>query len=152
MAYENFTRPVTMTAGQDLSGYQYRFVSIATDGQVDPTGLGLESEGVLQDTPSAAGRAASVVSVQGDITKLEVGGPLPVSRDVMSDTVGRGIIATSGGRVLAVALESATAAGQVIAAMLKTGSSALQVTTTTSSTTTSTTSTTSTTTTTTAPP
>ena len=149
MAYENYTRPVTMIAGQDFSALQYRFISLAVDGQIDPTGYGLESQGVIQNDPSAAGRAASVVSVLGDLTKLEAGGVVRVGREVMSDAVGRGIEATAGGRVQAIAHSASAAAGQIITAQLTKGGNIPQVTTTTTTTSSSTTTTSSSTTTTT---
>jgi hypothetical protein len=142
MAYENLTKTTTLIAGQDLSAKQYRFMSLAPDGQIDPTGLGLEAEGILQNDPSAAGRAASVATLQGDISMCEAGGVVRVGRDMISDSVGRGIEAFGAHRVQAVAMTAAAAAGEIISVMLKKGSSSLQVTTTTTTTTTSTTTTT----------
>ena len=134
MSYENITKMTTMVAGQDMSSLQYRFVSLAPDGQVDPTGLGLEAEGILQDNPSAAGRAAAIATLEGDISMCVAGGVIPVSRDIMSDANGRAIIATSGGRVQGVAMEAASAAGDIIAVMIKRSGYTLQVTTTTTTT------------------
>ena len=143
MSYENFIRPVSMTAGQDFTNLQYRFVSIAADGQIDPTGYGLEAEGVIQDNPSAAGRVASVMSIEGNITKCVAGGIVRPGKDVMSDAAGRCIEATAGGRVQGVNMqETASAIGDIVAIMLKKGGAVPQVTTTTSSTTSSTTTTT----------
>jgi hypothetical protein len=144
MSYENYIRPVSMIAGQDFTNLQYRFISIAQDdGQVDPTGYGLESEGVIQNKPSAAGRVASVMSVEGCITKCVAGGVVRPGKDVMSDAVGRCIEATAGGRVQGVNMaETASAAGDIVAIMLKKGGAAPQVTTTTTTTTTSSTTTT----------
>lgn len=150
MAYENITNCKTMEAGQDLSSKQYYFVSLASDGQVDPTGYGLEAEGILQNDPAAAGRAASVATLQGDISFCVAGGVVRVSKDVMSDASGRGIEATAGGRVQGVAMTAAGAAGEIFSVMLKKGGNTPQVTTTTTTSTTSTSSTTSSTTTTTA--
>lgn len=146
MAYELITRATTMVAGQDLSSSQYRFVSLASDGQVDPTGYGLEAEGILQNDPDTAGKAASVATIQGDISMCVAGGVVRVGKDVMSDANGRAIEATAGGRVQGVAMIAASASGQIISVMLKKGGNTPQVTTTTTTTSTSTTSTTTTTT------
>lgn len=142
MAYEQITRLTTMVAGQDLSAKQFRFVSLAADGQVDPTGYGLESEGILQNDPDAAGKAASVATIEGDISMAEAGGVVRTGRDVMSDSVGRIIEANAGGRVQGVAMQTAAAAGEIISVMLKKGGSGPQVTTTTTTTSSTTTTTT----------
>lgn len=141
-AYENITKATTMVAGQDLSAKQFHFVSIASDGQIDPTGYGLEAEGILQNDPEAAGRAASVATIQGDISMCRSGGVVRVGKDVMSDALGHGIEATAGGRVQGVAMTGASASGELFSVMLKRGGNTPQVTTTTTTTSTTTTTTT----------
>jgi hypothetical protein len=138
MAYENITKCLSMTAGQDLSSKQYYFVSLAADGQIDPTGYGQEAEGILQNDPSEQGRVAAVACVEGDISFCVAGGIVRYGKDVMSDANGRGIEATGGGRVQGVAMTTASAAGDIFSVMLKRQGAIPQVTTTTTTSTTST--------------
>jgi hypothetical protein len=70
--YEESLRCVTLEAGQDLSAPQFCFVSIAGDGQVDPTGAGALTDGVLQNDPNATGTAATVAI--GGISRVVCGG------------------------------------------------------------------------------
>lgn len=146
MTYKYNAKPVTLKAGQDLSSYQYRFVSMSSDGKIDPTDTGQEALGILLDDPGAENRAASVAVTDGDIVPCVAGGAFPVSRDLMSDANGRAISATGGGRVQAVSMEASSAAGNIVSVMLKKGGSAPEgrntTTTTTTTTSTSTTSTT----------
>ena len=105
MAYDHVGLPsFTMEAGQDLSTHQYKFVKIATDGQVDPAGAGLDIDGVVQNDPSVAGQAATIQRY--GITKVIAGDTLTVGMRVKSDSVGRAIDAGSGdsiGKVLVAA-------------------------------------------------
>lgn len=117
MAYENHLENITMVAGADLSALQYRFVTMASDGQIDPTGTGLGADGVLQNDPAAAGRAATV-AISG-VSKVEAGGAITKGANVSSDSTGRAITATSGHRVLGVAQETVTTAGQILPVLLK---------------------------------
>lgn len=118
MAYESNLNCVSLEAGQDLSAKQYYFVTVASDGQVDPTGDGLEADGVLQDTPSAAGQAAQV-AISG-ITKVACGGTVTKGGDVGSDSAGKAVDAATGDYILGVALETG-ASGSIIAMLLRPG-------------------------------
>jgi hypothetical protein len=111
MATQDNMLTVTLEAGADLSAKQYYFVSVASDGQIDPTGDGLDADGVLQDAPAAAGRAA-LVAIAGKV-KVVCGGTVTRGGPVASDASGTAVNATSGDIILGVALETG-ASGRVI--------------------------------------
>jgi hypothetical protein len=68
---------VTFEANADLSAAQYEPVLLSDDGQVDVTTQGLFSIGVLQNKPSAIGRASTVMC--SGITKVRAGAAIDVS-------------------------------------------------------------------------
>lgn len=117
MSYNLVGQCVTLEAGQDLSASQYFFVAVAADGQVDPAGDGAYAEGVLQNDPSAAGRAASV-QISG-ISKVVAGGAVSVGDAVASTAAGKATTAATGDIILGTALEAATADGDVIAVLIQ---------------------------------
>lgn len=108
---------INLEAGQDLSSKQYYFVTIASDGQVDPTGDGLSADGVLQDAPSAAGYPATI-AISGR-TKVVAGAAIARGANVASGATGKAKTSANGNRVLGVALEAAAADGDVISILLK---------------------------------
>ena len=107
---------ITVEAGQDLSAKQYHFVTVASDGQCDPTGDGLAGHGVLQNDPSAAGQAANV-AIAGQ-SKVVAGGTCTAGTYVAADTNGRAVNIVSGDFALGLALESATTNGQIISILV----------------------------------
>jgi len=111
MATQDNMLCVTLEAGADLSTKQFYFVSVASDGQIDPTGDGLDADGVLQDAPAAAGRAA-LVAVAGKV-KVVCGGVVTRGGPVASDASGTAVNAASGDIILGVALEPG-ASGRII--------------------------------------
>jgi len=106
MAYKNNQVCISLEAGQDLSAKQYFFVSVASDGQVDPTGDGAAAVGVLQNDPAAAGRAAEICI--GGVTKVSAGGTIAAGAAVASDAAGEAVTATTGDVILGTALEGAS--------------------------------------------
>lgn len=116
MAFEQSLQCVTLEAGQDLSAKQYHFVTIASDGQVDPTGDGLMAHGVLQNDPAAAGRGA-VVAISG-ISKVVIGGACTAGGLVAADSSGRAVNVVSGDFALGVALETSSTANAIIPVLL----------------------------------
>ena len=103
MATQQHPICVTLIAGADLSAKQFFFVSVAADGQVDPTGDGADAAGVLQNAPAAAGRAAEV-AISG-VVKVEAGGSVTAGDDIASDASGNAVTAATGDQILGVALE-----------------------------------------------
>lgn len=120
MSYENALRTITMEAGQDLSTKQYHFMTLATDGQIDPTAVaGARAVGVLQNDPSAAGRAASVGI--GGVTKVVAGGAITKGNFIASKNDGRAQVAASTNVMLGIALETSTNNGDIIAMLFAPG-------------------------------
>lgn len=111
MATQDNMLCVTLEAGQDLSAKQFYFMSVASDGQIDPTGDGLDADGVLQDAPAAAGRAA-LVAIAGKV-KVVCGGVVTRGGPVASDADGKAVNAGTGDIILGVALETG-ASGRII--------------------------------------
>jgi len=110
----------TFIAGQDLSAKQYHFVSMAADGQVDPTGDGANAVGVLQDSDGdVAGKAVSVAIL--GICRVKAGAAFEEGVILGSDASGKAVTATSGEYILAQAKEPAGADGDIVLAQLMIG-------------------------------
>lgn len=95
---------------------RHRFVELTTTGtiaQVDTAGAA--AIGVLQDTV-AAGDAAEV-TITG-VSKVVAGAAITSTGPVTSDSQGRAITAATGNTVNGIALQTAAAAGEVIAVLL----------------------------------
>jgi hypothetical protein len=118
MAVENLGKCVTVPSSGDLSSAKYKFVTVNSSGQVATTGDGAQADGVLQNDPGAAGRAATVMVGVG-ISKVVAGGTVTRGGDVGSDSSGRAVDAASGDAIVGQALEAATTAGQVITLLFK---------------------------------
>ncbi len=125
MAYEQNVQCITVPAGADLSAKQYRFGTIAADGQVDPTGAGLLADGVIQDDPDTAGDACRL-GIAG-VSKVEAGDAVTMGDIVQSDSVGRAITTATDKQNLGRALAAATAAGDYIPVLLKFSGQALSL-------------------------
>jgi len=62
MAFENSKTVITLEAAADLSAKQYYFVAVDSDGKVGACNAATDRPiGVLQNTPSASGEAATVL-------------------------------------------------------------------------------------------
>ena len=102
----------TFEAGGDLSAAQFKFVALASDGQVDVVAsAGGNAIGVLLNNPAAAGRAATV-AVSGSVM-ITCGGTVAAGAALQSDASGDAITAASGDVVLGYAREAGVD-GQVI--------------------------------------
>lgn len=102
MAVNNNQTCVTFEAGADLSAKQFFFVSMSSDGQVDPTGDGAAAIGVLLNDPAAAGRAAEVCI--GGLTRVSAGGSITAGDEVASDAAGEAVAAATGDIILGTAV------------------------------------------------
>lgn len=108
---------VSIEAGADLSTKQFYFVVTASDGQVDPVASnGGDADGVLQNQPDAAGRAASV-AVSG-IVKVVAAGAVTQGQKVSATALGKAQTAASGHHVLGRAMSSTTADLQLVEVLL----------------------------------
>ena len=102
----------TFEAGSDLSAGQFKFVSLAADGQVDTTAAaGGNAIGVLLNNPSAAGRAATVCV--GGSVMITCGGAITAGDQIQANTDGTALLAATGDVVLGYARENGVT-GQVI--------------------------------------
>jgi hypothetical protein len=90
---------------------QFRFVTLASDGQVDHTGDGLRADGVALMAASGAGTAITV-AYDGRVT-VEAEGSISRGAAVASDASGKAVAAGTGDIILGTALEAA-ADGQII--------------------------------------
>lgn len=104
--------PVTIEAGSDLSTKQY-FLASLSSGRVATTGAGAAAIGIILSGGAAAGRATTVLTVRGAISKAVAGAAVAVNDALESDSSGRVITRSSGVRV-GIALEAAGAAGDII--------------------------------------
>ena len=80
----------TLEAGEDLSGQQYKFVTLETDGQIDAAdAIGEDCYGVLINTPSLVGEAATVV-IRG-VVMMEAGGTVAIGDKICTNAAGEAI-------------------------------------------------------------
>lgn len=114
MAFEENKISVTLPASGDLSASQYCFVEVNSSGQAAVLGAGLAADGILQNDPNAAGRAAEV-AISG-IVRVKCGGVVTRGGPVASDSAGKAVNAATGNIILGTALE--TGANGAIIAML----------------------------------
>jgi hypothetical protein len=141
MAYAiSDVRTISAQTTADLSGSQFRFVTLKTDMTVDVCGATGMALGILENQPSApilstygstgvsgyvAGQYACTVSVDG-VTRVEVNTALPVGTivgpSIANDGVAAGIGATGSYGYYyfsrAILLQPSTAAGDVVACKL----------------------------------
>jgi len=105
----------TQVANADLDD-RYRFVVQNTSGKIAQVGTaGAKALGVLQ-SPAAAGEAAEVM-ISG-VSKVVAGAAIASTGPITSDSQGRAITAAATHTVNGIALETAAAAGEVIAVLL----------------------------------
>lgn len=105
----------TTLAGPNGSG-QYLAVKITASRSVNLANAGGEAViGILQNTP-ALGQAAEIGFV--GCSKAVAGAAIAAGAELMTDTSARLITATSTNHRVALALESASAAGQLISVVL----------------------------------
>jgi hypothetical protein len=101
----------TFVAGSDLTAAQFKFVSLAADGQVDVTAAaGGNAIGILSNNPNV-GQAATVTVTGGYM--VEAGGTITAGDQVQSSATGTALLAATGDVVLGYALEDAVV-GQIM--------------------------------------
>ena len=111
---ENF-QSISREAGADLSAGLFKFVAMASDGQVDLSGDGVRAIGVLQNTPNAAGVAAEI-AFSGAV-KVVAGATVAAGAAVGSGAAGVCITAATADVILGVALTGG-ASGTLIEVLL----------------------------------
>ena len=101
----------TFVAGSDLTAAQFKFVSLAADGQVDVTAAaGGNAIGILSNNPDV-GQAATVTVTGGYM--VEAGGTITAGDQVQSSATGTALLAATNDVVLGYALEDAVV-GQIM--------------------------------------
>ena len=118
MAVEEKVCNLNLLAAGDLSADQYKFVTFnGTDKTVDLTAVaGGAAVGVLQNEPSAAGRAAEV-AVSGRV-KVLAGAAVGAGVKIASDATGRAVAAQGEDEVLGESVIAGAAAGNVMEIVL----------------------------------
>lgn len=112
-----------IAASADLSAKQYYFVELSTGQIAVCNAEGDSAVGVLADKPEAAGRIGQVVRLGG--VMVVAGAAVSVGDKIKCDSSGRAITVDptgaggdAGHAVLGEARSAATAAGQVISALI----------------------------------
>lgn len=104
-------------AGVDLSAKQYYFVTMAADGQFDPTGDGALADGVLMFADTANVGAACSIAI-GGVVPVVAGDAITRGDLIASDSAGKAVTAATSDEILGRAMKGA-AAGDVFPALLK---------------------------------
>jgi len=108
---------LSIPAAADLSAAKYYFVKVNSSGQVALCLDGERPDGILQNKPAAAGRAAAV-QITGE-SFIECGAAVTAGDELAPDGTGAAITAVSGDEVGAVALGSGTGDGSIIRCIVK---------------------------------
>lgn len=116
MSYEEKLNCISLTADGDQSSNQYKFLKGDTTGVALQDSAGGACIGVLQNKPTD-GRVAEV-GIFG-VTKVVAGGTISLWDNIQSDATGRAATAATGDYSQGIALEAATAAGQMIAMLMR---------------------------------
>jgi hypothetical protein len=111
----------TFVTGADLSTYKNRFMKITADNTV---GLATANTdpiiGVLYDIPYAAAAAQAAVMLSGT-PMIMAGGAITAGARCTTTAAGKLVAATTGQNVHAIAIQAATADGDLIQCKLQNG-------------------------------
>lgn len=103
--------------GVDLTAKQWHAVRLVGDNQIDAiTGTDQTPIGILEIPPYAPGGAAAVCVLGA--TKAVAGGTFDAGAYLAVDDQGRVVAAGAGAERFAIALEAATAAGEVVEVLI----------------------------------
>lgn len=111
MAYLEQVRSISLLAGADLRTHQFKFVSVAADGDVELTGDDATADFVLLNAPNS-GEAAEL-ALPGSVVKVACGAAVTRGGDVGSGANGAAKNTDTGSAINGVALETG-ANGRVI--------------------------------------
>tara|TARA_Y100000590_G_scaffold401512_1_gene486426 strand:- start:118 stop:492 length:375 start_codon:yes stop_codon:yes gene_type:complete len=111
MAYSESATVITLPASADLSASQYCFVSVNTSGEVELSGDDGNPVGILQNKPSAQGRAAEVL-IAG-VSKIKSGvADFDAGYNAASGASGKGKRSDTASFRLGIIIETASADGE----------------------------------------
>lgn len=102
MAFEITTALKSIKATASFASKQFTFVKIDSSGQLATPSSGGFAYGVIQDKPAANDPGS--VAGPGSVTKIQCGGSFNPGDEVMSNSSGQAVAATSGSFILGVAL------------------------------------------------
>ena len=113
----------SLTAAADLSGSQFCLVKVTGVAAVNLATTATDFAcGVIQNKPTSGQSTQITPAGSGAVTKIKVGAAVAAGDRLTADGTGRGITTvTAGNRYSAIALETATTANQLIAALLVNG-------------------------------
>lgn len=115
MASQDIVKCISIPANADLSGNQFYFVKVANNsgsGEAALADAGDRVLGVLQNAPDAQGKVAEVAI--GGVVKVVADASITAGAEVASSSTGKVETAGTGDTVAGVALEEATADGDII--------------------------------------
>ena len=117
MSYEipGFSFPLPSAADYRTGNGQFRFVKVNSSGKAVQTVAAEVAIGVRQNTPNTD---QAMTIVNSGISLVEAGAAVTAGSLVQSDATGRAIVATTGNAILGQAMETASAAGVLIAVLL----------------------------------
>jgi hypothetical protein len=117
MSYDHSSHDFTLPAAADLSAKQYRFVTVDASGNAAVSTRGQLSAGILQDNPSASGRAARIRPY--GVSKLVLGGSVTAGQAIVADANGAGVnAASSDNAYMAIALQGGSS-GDIVAVLIQ---------------------------------
>ena len=118
MAFSENMQTISLVAASDLSGKQYYFVAVDTDGKAALTGDDGNPIGVLQNKPEAG--EAATIAIAG-VTKLYIGteSGLGAGYNVGCDSNSAGKVSDTGSFRMGVALEDPTSDGDIVSVLLQ---------------------------------
>lgn len=120
MSGQNTILTESLTAANDLSSYQYRFVKLTDDRTVDICGAGEAPYGILQNAPEQY-EQANVCTL--GISNLKANAAITVASKVGSAALGLGAAMTGDDEIYgAIAREAAAAQNDVISVLVCPGS------------------------------
>lgn len=111
---ENLTT-ISLQAAVDLSALQFTFVTVNSAGKAAAATSGVNVTGVLLNKPIAD--QAGCIGISG-IVKVKAGAAVAAGVKVMSDAIGRAVLATATNHVAGVTLEGAAAPGEIIRVLI----------------------------------
>jgi hypothetical protein len=116
---DNVTLPLTYLSAANFTGKQYYGCKLTGDRTVDLCGAGEICHGVIYDEPNAAGLQVNV-AVEG-LVQVKAGAAFSAGARLKLDASGKWIAAATTNPFYAVAEEAATADGDIVSALLRTG-------------------------------